>query len=250
MPVIPCPHLGLDDDETVSRTAASPAHRCYARRPPAVVDAETQKTLCLSGHYAACQYCPEATIAKAAQPSVAWQEPSGQPLPPSDLPAPKWAVSNESQPAVTLKSTGLQPVTGSRSSVLDPAQTAPAWGGAHQNAGGETVSAAVDVAEDKPSTRRYGWLWLLLPVAAIVAFGALFAVVGSEWLRPSAANSSATQAVAIPPATPPAIPPAAPPASDTALRRQSTGTTRYGRNSGWYRISALGSGVADSDAVG
>ncbi len=163
MPVIPCPYLGLDDDQTVSRTSASSAHRCYPRRPPAVVDAETQTELCLSGRYVECQFCPETARSGAPQGSLAVPAVWGQQAPASELPPPKWAVKAEA------------------------ARSAPAWGAALPVETGKPLQAAA-AEEDSPAGRRHRWLWLLLPVLTIIVFGALFAVVGREWLQPPAAT--------------------------------------------------------------
>lgn len=159
MPVKPCPHLGLSDDETVSRTEPSPGHRCYARRPPAVIDPETQAEFCLSGHYAACVYCPNGTGTIDAPPSFLESDLVSQPSV-SDLPPAKWAASS--------------------------AVPEPIWGAALPQGGADIDQAAVQVNDDSPHTARRvgGWAWVLLPGLVIAAFFVLVMVVGSEWLRP------------------------------------------------------------------
>src|SRR5690606_15751821 len=83
-----CPHLGLLDDPTLTRTAATRAHRCFATEPPGAPDLDHQAAYCL---VAACRTCPlfpapEAVAAPAAPPI--WPAPVA---PPAGRGRPRWA---------------------------------------------------------------------------------------------------------------------------------------------------------------
>ena len=54
--ISPCPHLGLADDPTLSRTAPDEAHRCYAQDPPAEIDVEYQRAHCLAAEHSNCSF--------------------------------------------------------------------------------------------------------------------------------------------------------------------------------------------------
>lgn len=51
-----CPYLGLNDDATIMLSEATPAHRCYAIRPPSSPEEEYQVAYCLSEGHVQCQY--------------------------------------------------------------------------------------------------------------------------------------------------------------------------------------------------
>lgn len=56
-----CPHLGLTDDRTVTRTQSDAGHRCYVQTPPAAVDVAHQTAFCLTADHPACPfYAPPA----------------------------------------------------------------------------------------------------------------------------------------------------------------------------------------------
>ncbi len=75
MQLIVCPHLGLDDDPTLIRTAATRSHRCYAQERVLAPDIEHQVAFCLAGAFKDCPYYTESVA--AASPPVAtpatWQ---------------------------------------------------------------------------------------------------------------------------------------------------------------------------------
>jgi hypothetical protein len=52
----PCGHLGLFDDHTVVRSAPTPSHRCYARRPPVAPGIDHQINYCLVGAHVGCPH--------------------------------------------------------------------------------------------------------------------------------------------------------------------------------------------------
>jgi hypothetical protein len=77
MQLMVCPHLGLDDDPTLTRTAATRSHRCYAQTPPLAPDVDQQSEFCFSGAFAQCPYYTS-TPAKAVAPvraPAAWRSP-------------------------------------------------------------------------------------------------------------------------------------------------------------------------------
>lgn len=172
MPVIACPHLGLDDDESLIRTNPSTSHRCYARKPPAVVDLATQEDLCLSGRYSDCLYCPETSrtdVPGQGSPrtgsAVSQVQPRGWPylneLPTRDGTTPEW---------------------GKASPQIVPAAAASVQiGGSGKSDGDDEEERGVDMASTK-------WLWVLVPVSVIVGFAALFLAMGNEWMRTPATN--------------------------------------------------------------
>ena len=75
-----CPHLGLQGDRTVARSAPTAGHRCYARSPLFAPDDAHQLTHCLGGRHAQCPYYRElhfadrlATDRDRRLPSSAWR---------------------------------------------------------------------------------------------------------------------------------------------------------------------------------
>jgi hypothetical protein len=81
MQLIVCPHLGLDDDPTLIRTAATRSHRCYAQHKVLAPDIEHQVAFCLAGAFKGCPYYTEAVaaaplpVAPVASPAT-WQPPA------------------------------------------------------------------------------------------------------------------------------------------------------------------------------
>lgn len=181
MPAKPCPYLGLDDDQTTSRTLPSPAHRCYARQPAVAVDAKTQTDLCLSGGYAACSYCLDASPSLASPAPAIWLDAAASQSSTLDLPPPKWAVNQ--QPMAASLSTSSE----------------PQWGAALPLASANTVETASNQeAGDGAGTQRLLRLWLLLPLAAIVVFAALVVVIGNAWLQPPTVVTAPDGGVGLP----------------------------------------------------
>jgi len=78
MQLIVCPHLGLDDDPTLIRTAATRAHRCYAQDKVLAPDIEHQVAFCLAGAFKGCPYYTEGVVAAPAPvaPPATWQPPA------------------------------------------------------------------------------------------------------------------------------------------------------------------------------
>ena len=80
MQLIVCPHLGLDDDPTLIRTAATRSHRCYAQARVLAPDLEHQVAFCLAGAFKSCPYYTEAVAAAPLMAPVAppatWQLPA------------------------------------------------------------------------------------------------------------------------------------------------------------------------------
>lgn len=64
-----CPHLGLEDDPTLIRTAATRAHRCYAQESVLAPDVDHQVAFCLSGAFKDCPYYADAV----APAPATWQ---------------------------------------------------------------------------------------------------------------------------------------------------------------------------------
>lgn len=70
-----CPHLGLDDDPTLIRTAATRSHRCYAQENVLAPDVEHQVAFCLSGAFQGCPYYADAPAMTPVAPPAAWRPP-------------------------------------------------------------------------------------------------------------------------------------------------------------------------------
>jgi hypothetical protein len=65
-----CPHLGLEDDPTLIRTAATRSHRCYAQARVLAPDIAHQEACCLSGAFRGCPYYMDDYL-RAAVPASA-----------------------------------------------------------------------------------------------------------------------------------------------------------------------------------
>ncbi|MFZ1769440.1 MAG: hypothetical protein WAU00_09595, partial [Caldilinea sp.] len=75
MQLMVCPHLGLDDDPTLTRTAATRSHRCYAHTLRLAPDVDHQSDFCFSNAFAQCPYYTS-TPAEAGAPvhaPAAWR---------------------------------------------------------------------------------------------------------------------------------------------------------------------------------
>jgi hypothetical protein len=51
-----CPYLGLYDDATIMLSEATPAHRCYATKPPTSPSTDHQAGYCLVAAHANCPF--------------------------------------------------------------------------------------------------------------------------------------------------------------------------------------------------
>lgn len=70
-----CPHLGLGDDPTLIRTAATRSHRCYAQEKVLAPDIEHQVAFCLSGAFKGCPHYVDAPATTPIAPPAAWRSP-------------------------------------------------------------------------------------------------------------------------------------------------------------------------------
>lgn len=75
MQLIICPHLGLEDDPTLIRTAATRAHRCYVQASVMAPDVEHQVAFCLSGAFKTCPYYADADAPAPVAPPATWRPP-------------------------------------------------------------------------------------------------------------------------------------------------------------------------------
>ncbi len=71
-----CPHLGLADDPTLTRTAATLHHRCYACRPPAAPDLDHQAAFCLTAACRTCSLFPAPGAVAAPAAPTTWPAPN------------------------------------------------------------------------------------------------------------------------------------------------------------------------------
>ena len=74
-----CPHLGLLDDPTLTRTAATRAHRCYATEPPSAPDLDHQATYCLAAACRTCLLFPAPGVVAAPAAPATWLAPAAPP---------------------------------------------------------------------------------------------------------------------------------------------------------------------------
>lgn len=80
-----CPHLGLEDDPTLIRTAATRSHRCYAHERVVAPDLEHQAAFCLSGAFSGCPYYVDASAESSVAPPPTWRPPE-----PEEQERPAW----------------------------------------------------------------------------------------------------------------------------------------------------------------
>lgn len=70
-----CPHLGLEDDPTLIRTAATRSHRCYAQESVLAPDIEHQVAFCFSETFRSCPYFADTGALAPVAPPAAWRPP-------------------------------------------------------------------------------------------------------------------------------------------------------------------------------
>ena len=148
-----CPYLGLYDDPTLIRTAATESHRCFARKPPAAPDLEYQGRFCLAARHTACVFFPQQP--PAADAGVIVPNPARGAL---AAPAPLFDPSASALPS-TLSAADLDD--------SDDEEEEDERGGASRN-----------------------WLALFFAALVVLAAGAVLLGIGLEWLRPVQAEGT------------------------------------------------------------